>query len=306
MYSNRVVVVTGAASGIGAATTNYLRERGARVITADLRDADVIANLTTSQGRAAFVEGVGTLSGGTVDAVIANAGGGPVETSVQLNFFGAVATLEGLRPLLARSTAPRAVAVSSIGSLFASRQDLVDACLAGDEAVAVTVARRVADDVAQMGLEAPQIREAVYGNAKLALNHRCRALASSVDWAGAGILLNVVALGLYDTPAAAFILRDRARRKSMQDLTPLRGALPGRPEDAAALLSWLTSPENAQLTGQVLFADGGFESRLLRNVVPQAPRALSAAMLKAGAETMAAQHEAATIPQSKWGTPWLR
>jgi NAD(P)-dependent dehydrogenase (short-subunit alcohol dehydrogenase family) len=284
MYSNRAVVVTGAASGIGAATTNYLRERGARVITADLRDADVISNLATPQGRAALVDGVAKLSGGAVDAVIANAGGGPLETSVQLNFFGAVATLEGLRPLLARSAAPRAVAVSSIGSLFASRQDLVDACLAGDEAAAVAVARRVGDDVAKMGVEAPQVREAVYGNAKLALNYRCRALASNANWAGAGILLNVVALGLYDTPAATFILRDSSRRQSMLDLTPLRGALPGRPEDAAALLSWLTSPENAQLTGQVLFADGGFESRLLGNVVPRAPAEASAAMARAAIE----------------------
>jgi NAD(P)-dependent dehydrogenase (short-subunit alcohol dehydrogenase family) len=132
-----------------------------------------------------------------------------------------------------------------------------------------------------MGADPAQVREAVYGNAKLALNLRCRTMAPSADWAGAGILLNVVALGLYDTPAAAFILRDPGRRKPMQDLTPLRGALPGRPEDAAALLSWLTSPENAQLTGQVLFADGGFESRLLGSVVPQAPAAVIAAMAQA-------------------------
>jgi 2-polyprenyl-6-methoxyphenol hydroxylase-like FAD-dependent oxidoreductase len=77
----------------------------------------------------------------------------------------------------------------------------------------------------------------VYGNAKLALNRWCRSVVSSPDWAGAGILLNVVALGVYDTPAAAFILEDPERRRLMQDLTPLRRAFPGRPEDAAALLS---------------------------------------------------------------------
>jgi NAD(P)-dependent dehydrogenase (short-subunit alcohol dehydrogenase family) len=160
----------------------------------------------------------------------------------------------------------------------------VDACLSGDEAAAVAVARSVGEDVAKMGADPAQVREAVYGNAKLALNLRCRTMAPSADWAGAGILLNVVALGLYDTPAAAFILSDPDRRKPMQDLTPLRGALPGRPQDAAALLSWLTSPENAQLTGQVLFADGGFESRLLGSVVPQAPAAVVAAMARAAYE----------------------
>jgi NAD(P)-dependent dehydrogenase (short-subunit alcohol dehydrogenase family) len=257
---NQIVVVTGAASGIGAATTNHLRERGVRVITSDLQHADVIADLSTAEGRAALVEGVARLSGCMVDAVVANAGGGPVETSVQLNFFGAVATLEGLRPLLRRSAAPRAVAVSSIGSLFAVRTDLVDACLAGDEALALRVARDVRDEAAMAGADRQQVREAVYGNAKLALNRWCRNAAASPEWAGSGFLLNVVALGFYDTPAAAYILNDAEKRRSMEQLVPLRGAFPGRPQDAAALLSWLTSTDNKQLTGQVLFADGGFEA----------------------------------------------
>jgi NAD(P)-dependent dehydrogenase (short-subunit alcohol dehydrogenase family) len=54
----------------------------------------------------------------------------------------------------------------------------------------------------------------------------------------------------------------------MQQLTPLRGAFPGRPEDAAALLAWLTSAENTQLTGQIMFADGGFECRVRGAVSP--------------------------------------
>jgi NAD(P)-dependent dehydrogenase (short-subunit alcohol dehydrogenase family) len=266
----RVVVVTGAASGIGAATVRYLRERAARVITCDLRDAEIIANLTTTDGRAALVEGVARQSGGVIDAVVANAGGGPVETSLQLNFFGAVATLDGLRPLLQRSVAPRAVAVSSIGSLFATRTELVDACLAGDEAAAIAVARGVQKDLEQSGLDANQVREGVYGHAKLALNKWCRGAASSVDWAGAGITLNVVALGLYDTPAARFLLDDPDRRAPMEQLTPLRGAFPGRPQDAAALLAWLTSTENNQLTGQIMFSDGGFECRVRGAVSPTA------------------------------------
>ncbi|HEV2170004.1 MAG TPA: SDR family NAD(P)-dependent oxidoreductase, partial [Candidatus Binatus sp.] len=97
---DRTYVVTGAASGIGAATTRYLRERGGRVITCDLHDADVIADLTTREGRGELVEGVTRLSAGSIDAIIANAGGGPPQTSLSLNFFGAVATLVGLRPLL--------------------------------------------------------------------------------------------------------------------------------------------------------------------------------------------------------------
>jgi NAD(P)-dependent dehydrogenase (short-subunit alcohol dehydrogenase family) len=206
------------------------------------------------------VKGVTERSGGVIDGVVANAGGGPVETTVQLNYFGAVATLEGLRPLLQRSDAPRAVAVSSIGSLFAVRTDLVDACLAGDESAAVAIGRDVAAEAARAGADKARVTETVYGNAKLALNRWCRSAAPSPHWAGSGILLNVVALGVYDTPAAAFILNDPERRRMIEGHTPLRDAFPGRPEDAAALLAWLTSTDNTQLTGQVLFADGGFEA----------------------------------------------
>jgi NAD(P)-dependent dehydrogenase (short-subunit alcohol dehydrogenase family) len=155
--------------------------------------------------------------------------------------------------------------------------DLVDACLGGNEATAVAVGRQVADQAVRGAADAAQVREAVYGNAKLALNRWCRSVASSPDWAGAGIPLNVVALGVYDTPAATFILNDPARRGPTQDVTPLRGAFPGRPQDAAALLSWLVSPENTQLTGQVMFADGGFECRMRGGLAQQPPAMASGA-----------------------------
>ena len=145
----RTIVVTGAASGIGAATTRTLRESGSRVITCDLHDADVIADLTTAAGRKALVDGVERISGGRIDAIIANAGGGPPQTSLALNYFGAVATLEGLRPLLKASAAPRAVAVSSVASLRPADPALVEACLAMDEAGATEAAKRMVAERAQ-------------------------------------------------------------------------------------------------------------------------------------------------------------
>jgi NAD(P)-dependent dehydrogenase (short-subunit alcohol dehydrogenase family) len=202
----RTAVVTGAAYGIGTATVRYIRERAIRVMTSDLRDADVIADLATADGRASFVEGVTRLSGGTLDAVVANAGGGPPETSVQLNFFGAVPTLQRLRSLLERSVAPRAVAVSSIAALGASRTDLQDACLAQDETAALSIARTIWDDPATSSADAPERGLALYGYAKLALNRWCRHVAPSRQWAGAGILLNIVAPGFYDTPSAGQVV----------------------------------------------------------------------------------------------------
>ena len=247
---DRTYVVTGAASGIGAATVRHLQERGGRVIGCDLRDAEVIGDLTTGEGRAALVEGVTRLSGGRIDAIVANAGGGPLETSLALNFFGAVATLEGLRPLLETSPAPRAVAVSSIAALRPPDVGLVDACLDLDEPAAVAGAQDAI--AAGNGL-------ALYSNAKHALNAWCRSVAAGPQWAGAGIPLNVVALGFFDTPAAAYILSDAGLRAQAARMAPMRGAFPGRPEQAAAALAWCVSPENSMMTGQVLFVDGGAE-----------------------------------------------
>ena len=76
--------------------------------------------------------------------MVANAGGGPPETSLSLNFFGAVATLEGLRPLLANSPAPRAVAVSSIASLQSTPIEIIEKCLEMDEPGAIAAASTAA------------------------------------------------------------------------------------------------------------------------------------------------------------------
>lgn len=249
-HAGRTYVVTGAASGIGAATARHLRERGGRVIVCDLRDADVIADLATQDGRAALVAGVKSMAENRLDGVIANAGGGPAKTMVALNFFGAVATLEGLRPLLDGRAAPRAVVVSSIAALDAVDAAVVEACGRGDEPAATAAARAAID--AGTG---PRL----YASAKQALNRWCRRTAVTPEWAGAGIPLNAVMPGVIDTPAAGWILNNPDNRAEMFRRTPLAQARPGRPEQMAALLAWLAGPENALMTGQVLIADGGVE-----------------------------------------------
>ena len=121
----RTVVVTGSASGVGAATAAAARHAGLEVIGVDRHAAEVCVDLATSQGRAELVDAVGDLSQGVVDAVIACAGVSS-QTVVAVNFFGMVATLQGLRPLLGRSTQARAVAVASLASINPVDQATVD------------------------------------------------------------------------------------------------------------------------------------------------------------------------------------
>ncbi|MFI7121745.1 SDR family oxidoreductase [Amycolatopsis sp. NPDC049868] len=248
--SGRRYVVTGSASGIGAATAALLRAQGARVIGCDLSDADVVADLSTPAGRRSLVEQVAKW--GYVDAVLAVAGGGRTGL-LETNYFGTVATLEGLRPLLARSDAPRAVAVSSTSSLAPADERVLQACADGDEATAIALVD--AD---------PSLRESAYGIAKRALNRWIRRTAPTPEWAGVGIPLNAVAPGVVDTPAAAWILTDDRMRSAIEAAAPQPlGGFPGRPEWVGHLIGWLASPENQFVTGQVIFADGGAEAALI-------------------------------------------
>lgn len=251
--SHRTYLVTGSASGIGAAAATALRGLGAEVIGADLRDAEVVADLSTSAGRRSLVEQV--TDRGRLDAVLAVAGGGRTGI-LGTNYFGTVQTLEGLRPLLVTSPAPRAVVVSSTSSLSPggpSGQQVLQACADGDEVAATAL------------IEAdPALAENTYGLAKRALNAWVRRSAPTPEWAGAGIPLNAVAPGVVDTPAAAWILEDDAVRTAIEAAAPQPlGGFPGRPEWIADLLVWLASESNTFVTGQVIFADGGSEATLV-------------------------------------------
>ncbi|MFI6813422.1 SDR family oxidoreductase [Nonomuraea sp. NPDC050328] len=246
----RTYVVTGSASGIGAATAALLRERGARVIGCDLDDAEVRADLSTPEGRRSLVEQVAER--GPVDAVLAVAGGGRTGL-LETNYFGAVATLEGLRPLLAQGREPRAVVVSSTSSLAPADERVVQACLDGDEAAALAYVHGE-----------PAIAAGAYGIAKRALNRWVRRIAPGPDWAGAGIALNAVAPGVVDTPAASWIFSDPEVRAAVETAAPQPfGGFPGRPEWIAELICWLGGAENRFVTGQVVFADGGAEALLI-------------------------------------------
>ena len=65
----RTVLVTGSASGLGAAVTAGLRDIGHRVIGLDIREADIVADLGNIDGRETAVAGVLNLCGGRLDGV---------------------------------------------------------------------------------------------------------------------------------------------------------------------------------------------------------------------------------------------
>jgi NAD(P)-dependent dehydrogenase (short-subunit alcohol dehydrogenase family) len=173
----RTYVVTGSASGIGAATRAALEAQDARVIGIDLRDAEVAADLSTPAGRTRAAEAAIDAADGTVDAVIACAGiSAPLPATVAINYFGVVDLLAALRPALARSRAPRAVVTSSMASLHPCAPDLVAACLAGDETTALGIGQGLAD-------QGPQVGYLNYSSSKRAVSRWVRRESITPAWA---------------------------------------------------------------------------------------------------------------------------
>ena len=242
------IAITGSAGGIGAATRERLEQDGHTVVGVDVRDAEVVADLATEEGRSAMVDGVAAATDGVLDGLVAAAGllGGDGPTVVSVNHFGAVATLEGLRPLLERGSSPSAVAISSNSTTTFPDLPMavVEPCLTGDEAAARAAATGV-DPVA------------VYPATKLALARWVRRSAVSDAWAGSGIRLNAVAPGFIATPMTA---GTEELVMNLGDVYPLPQRRAGQPEEVAGLLAYLLSPDAAFFCGSVVFMDGGTDA----------------------------------------------
>jgi NAD(P)-dependent dehydrogenase (short-subunit alcohol dehydrogenase family) len=243
-------VVSGSASGIGAAITAQLTEQGHRVIGVDLRDAEVIADLATQSGRDAAVDAVVRLTD-HVDGVVPCAGvAGLTETDprlvVSLNYFGAVALVTGLRPLMAEGSSAVLLSSNSVTAQPGWSAGVAGACLSDDE----ERARRLAGELDSVH---------IYPATKAALAYWTR--RECVPWAADGIRLNAVAPGLITTPMTDR-LREDPKLGAFADAYPSALGRPGKPEEVASVVTFLLSEEAALMVGSLVFVDGGTDALL--------------------------------------------
>ena len=244
-FDGLVAVVTGGASGIGAAVVRELLALGARVAALDLDAAgapegalQVRADVSDDDSVRAAIEHVVTTYG-RLDVIVNNAGIGAQGTVadnddaewrrvLDVNVVGMVRTSRAALPALLRSPA---AAIVNVGSIAATA-----------------------------GL--PQ--RALYSASKGAVLALTRAMAA--DHLSDGIRVNCVNPGTADTPWIGRLLEraeDPAAERAALEARQPHGRLVA-PEEIAAAVAYLASPTSGSTTGTTLAVDGGMQDLRLR------------------------------------------
>jgi NAD(P)-dependent dehydrogenase (short-subunit alcohol dehydrogenase family) len=248
----RTIAITGAASGLGKALRARLERDGARVIGVDIAGCEISADLSAPGGRAAAIAGVRTACGGVLDALVPCAGLGPQHPSeriIAVNYFGALATLDGLVDELAASeSSPAAVMISSNSTTMTPGANgaIAAACMDDDEDIALLLAKDVHPAVA-------------YAASKVAIGKAVRKRVQS--FGERGVRLNAVAPGAFLTPLLQQGLDDPETGDLIRGLPIPLGRM-GEPDDIADVVAWLLSDGARYVHGSTLFVDGGTDALL--------------------------------------------
>jgi len=245
----KTYALTGGASGIGAAIKEQLVEEGHKVISIDIRDADVEADLSSPEGRSGAVASVLAAAADGLDGFVACAGVGSHIENLGLipsvNFFGAVDLLEGLRESLIKKGGS-VVLISSNSAPAETDQNYIDALLAGDEAKAKTCTESMEGQPA-------------YSGSKQALTRWMR--RNNAEYAGQGIRMNAIGPGYTRTAMSAAVEDDPLYGPAIKEFVatiPIKR--PGQPEDMAKAVSFLLGENASFISGSMLFVDGGHDA----------------------------------------------
>ncbi len=246
VLQDRVAIVTGASSGLGARFATVLAEAGAQVVAAARRlerleelarsqpgIVPVACDVANAGDRGRLVEAALALDG-RIDICVNNAGiasGGP-ERQATLETFGAVMRV-------------------NVEAVFALTQEVATHMIARGAGSVINVS-------SMFGLVASTpVPDAPYVASKSALNGLTRELAN--QWAPHGVRVNAIAPGWFATEMNTELLEDERSLRWLQRQCPM--GRPGRVDELDGVLLFLASDASSYCTGQVIAVDGGWTIR---------------------------------------------
>jgi len=240
-FAERTAVVTGGASGIGAATCRRLVEEGARVLVLD-QNGDLAATIAAELGGAATAGTCDVTDVAALTQVIDAAAGrwGRLDVLVNNAGMGSFGESPDLDPDVWR----RVIDVDLSAVFYGCRAAIPHMRRGGGGAIVSTAS------ISGLGGD---YSFAAYNAAKAGVINYTRTLA--LDHGKDGIRANCVCPGVIDTPMLG----------GMSESSPLRAEWEaslalgrfGRPEEIAAVIAFLASDDASYVTGHALVADGG-------------------------------------------------
>ena len=243
--ADRVVLITGGSRGLGAAMSIGLAERGARVVIASrkLASCETLAAQIESTGGQAFplqchvgdwesldqVIEQAVSHYGRLDGLVNNAGMSPLAPSLldtSETLFDKVIGVNLKGPTRLTALAARAMAHTGGGSIV---------------------------NISSLASVKQTPVAPIYGAAKAGLNALTKATA--LEYAKAGIRVNCIICGTFDTDAASGFVHNP---DTLPDVVkPIALGRVGRPEEIVGAVVYLLSDASSYTTGSLMTIDGG-------------------------------------------------
>jgi NAD(P)-dependent dehydrogenase (short-subunit alcohol dehydrogenase family) len=244
-FKNKVAIVTGAASGIGAAIAKALARDGASVVLADLdlKGADSVRESIEAAGGRATITETNVAVAVEVEALVETAKRvyGGLHLAVNNAGIGGPAAPTGEYPL----EGWQKVIDTNLNGVFYGMRYEIPAILASGGGAIVNMA----SILGTVGFaNAPAYVAAKHGLVGLTK-------VAAMEYAKHGIRINSIGPGFIDTPLLSKNL-DEAALTFVRGLHPI-GRL-GTSEEVAALTSFLLSDEASFITGSYHLVDGGY------------------------------------------------
>lgn len=250
---DRIAVVTGAGSGIGAAIALEFARCGAHVVTLDIR-AEAAGEVADQAGQLG-VQALGLGADSTDPGAL-----GAARDDV-LRRFGRVDVLVNnagiMRPgglaTVALSDWQRVLEVNLTGYLLCAQ--VFGAGMRERRQGSIL-------HVSSISASHPQSSSGAYSPSKAAVSMLSKTLA--VEWGPDGVRSNVLAPGMTRTPLTESFYAQDGVLQARSAVVPMRRV--GLPQDLADAAVWLASDRAGYVTGQEIQVDGGFCQTLMDHV----------------------------------------